>query len=276
MKDRLLILALLIVSCSGNEAPDPAEEAFSRASEAYVRGDLAEAEAGLLQVISHDSLNPNAWHNLGVVLMDRGRYAEAVSAFERTITLEPSRPGAHAALCGALVGADRIQEAISTGELAVSGNPSDATAFNNLGRAYLEAGLHQDAAWCFESAIRRAPSNPSAYFNLGCMHVMAGDPETALELLLETVSLSPGYPGARSQLAAAYGMLGRFNESEHQARMALAARGNDMLAMNCLALALQGLGMNSEAMEVYKEMLPLVSDPSARTQLLERMGGLAR
>ncbi len=274
MKHAAGLFCILMLSCSGNEVPsDPGEEAFARASQAYVSGDLAGAESCLLQVIRLDSLNPNAWHNLGVVLMEQGRYSEAVAALEMTILLEPGRPGARAVLCGALVGADRIEEAVAAGELAVSGDPSDATAFNNLGRAYLEAGLLQDAAWCFESAIRRAPSNPSGYFNLGCMHVMAGDPEPAIELLLETVSLSPAYPGARAQLAAAYGMLGSYAESEQQARMALAAREGDLMAMNCLAMALQGSGRESEAMEVYKAMLSMVPDPSARALIRSRMEG---
>lgn len=269
-------LAMLIVACSRDEMPDPLSEAFAKASDAYAEGDLEGAESWLRTVLATDSLNTDAWHNLSVVLLEQGRYGEAAAAVGRVLLLQPRRRGAQALLCGALVGMGNVGGAISAGELAVSTDPSDASAFNNLGRAYLEAGRLPDAAACFTTAIRRAPSDPSPHFNLACMHIVAGEPEAALPLLQHTVSLAPAYPGARTQLAVVYGMLDLYEEAGYEAEMALAMNPRDLMAMNCLALSRQNLGLFDQAALVYKDMLPLVTDSISREQLLSRMEMLSR
>ncbi len=267
----VVLLAMLLFACSRGEMPDPVSEAFLEASDAYAGGDLEGAEAWLRTVLATDSMNTDAWHNLSVVLLDQGRYGEAAAAAERVLTLQPRRRGTQALLCGALVGMGNVGGAISAGENAVSTDPSDASAFNNLGRAYLEAGRLQDAAACFTTAIRRAPSDPSPHFNLACMHIVAGEPAAALPLLQRTVSLAPAYPGARTQLAVVYGMLELYEQAGYEAEMALAMNPRDLMAMNCLALSRQRLGMNDQAALVYKDMLPLVTDSLSREQLVSRM-----
>lgn len=271
----ILSMTMLFMACSRGGMSDPVAEAFLKASDAYAGGDLEGAEAWLRTVLLNDSLNADAWHNLSVVLLDQGRYGEAAAAVGRALSLEPRRRGAQALLCGALVGMGNVGGAITAGEIAVSTDPSDPSAFNNLGRAYLEAGRMRDAATCFTTAIRRAPSDPSPHFNLACMHIVAGEPEAALPLLQRTVSIAPAYPGARTQLAVVYGMLDRYQEAEYEAGMALAMNPRDLMAMNCLALARQNLGMSDQAITVYKDMLPLVTDSLSREQLLFRMEMLA-
>jgi superkiller protein 3 len=267
----IVSVGIMLLSCSRGEMPDPVADAFLQASDSYKAGDLEGAESLLRSVLASDSMNIDAWHNLSVVLLDQGRYGEAAAAVGRVLTLNPRRRGAQAVLCGALVGMGNVGGAITAGELAVSMDPSDASAFNNLGRAYLEAGRIQDATVCFNTAIRRVPSDPSPHFNLACIHIVAGQPASALPLLQRTVSLAPAYPGARTQLAVAYGMLELYEEAGHEAEMALAMNPRDLMAMNCLALSRQNLGMNEQAVSVYKDMLPLVADSLSREQLLARM-----
>lgn len=247
------------------------EEAFGNAAQAYSQGDLEGSESWLRTVLAADSLNSDAWHNLSVVLLEQGRYGEAAAAVGRLLDIEPERRGARALLCGALVGMGNIGGAIEAGELAVSADPTDASAFNNLGRAYLEAGRPADAASSFITAIRRAPGDPSPHFNLACMHIVAGEPASALPLLQRTVSLDPDYPGARTQLAVVHGMLGSYGEAGHEAEMALAANPRDLMAMNCLALSRQNLGLCDQALELYKDMLPLVTDSLSRAEILLRI-----
>lgn len=270
----LVALAAVFLACSRSGMPDPVEDAFLRAADAYSQGDLPAAESWLRTVLAADSLNADAWHNLSVVLLEQGRYGEAAASVGRLLVLDPDRRGARALLCGALVGMGNMDAAIAEGELAVSADPTDASAFNNLGRAYLEAGRPADAAASFITAIRRAPEDPSPHFNLACMHIVAGEPSAALPLLLRTVSLDPAYPGARTQLAVVHGMLGAFEEAGYHAGMALAVNPRDLMAMNCLALSRQNLGMYEQALEVYKDMLPLVTDSAERVQLLSRMEAL--
>lgn len=267
----IVSVAMLLVSCSRGDMPDPVPDAFVEASDAYAEGDLEGAESLLRAVLAADSMNTDAWHNLSVVLLDQGRYGEAAAAAARVLTLQPRRRGAQAVLCGALLGTGNVGGAITAGELAVSIDPSDASAFNNLGRAYLEAGRFSDATVCFNTALRRVPSDPSPHFNLACIHIVAGDPASALPLLERTLSLAPAYPGARTQLAVVYGMLDLYAEAGHEAEMALAMNPRDLMAMNCLALSRQNLGMNEQAASVYKDMLPLVTDSLSRQQLLSRM-----
>ena len=267
----IVSVAMLLVSCSRDEMPDPISDAFLDASEAYAAGDLEGAESWLRTVLTTDSMNTDAWHNLSVVLLDQGRYGEAAAAVMRVLALQPRRRGAQAVLCGARVGMGNVGGAITAGELAISIDHSDSSACNNLGRAYLEAGRLSDAAVCFNTAIRRVPSDPSPHFNLACMHIVAGEPASALPLLQRTVSLAPAYPGARTQLAVVYGMLDLYEEAGHEAEMALAMNPRDLMAMNCLALSRQNLGMNEQAASVYKDMLPLVTDSLSRQQLLSRM-----
>ncbi|ETX14820.1 hypothetical protein OCH239_20935 [Roseivivax halodurans JCM 10272] len=51
-------------------------------------GRLGQAERQLRQAVESDEVSPEAWNNLGVVLMERGKTAEASEVFRRAYALD--------------------------------------------------------------------------------------------------------------------------------------------------------------------------------------------
>ncbi|WP_298675372.1 tetratricopeptide repeat protein [uncultured Lentibacter sp.] len=54
-------------------------------------GRLGQAEKLLRRAIETDEAVPEAWNNLGVVLMERGQYAEAAQIFQRAFALDDGK-----------------------------------------------------------------------------------------------------------------------------------------------------------------------------------------
>lgn len=63
--------------------PEEAQAVFREANEAFVRGELAEAEAGYRKLLEHGSGGQDVLYNLGTTALAQGKLGEAVLQLER-------------------------------------------------------------------------------------------------------------------------------------------------------------------------------------------------
>jgi tetratricopeptide (TPR) repeat protein len=160
---------------------------FNNYANALRRGKrYSQAEVLLRQIVGVESKSWHAWHNLGQVLKDSERYSEAVAPLRRATQLAPDHGPNHAVLGEVLYHLGRLRSAeVSLRRCIELGWDSDVNLWTLLGNAVRLLGDLTEAIVCFEHALK----------------------------------LSNGSAAARSNLAIAYGQVGRFQEAiEHAHR----------------------------------------------------------
>lgn len=110
---------------------------------------------------------PRAWHNLGVIRMERGEGEAAVVAFAEASRLDPDLLDAHL----------------------------------QLGTLLLARGRLDEAETAFRRAMAAAPAHPASLGSMAVLHLARGDTVRARTLLERVLELEPGNGPARQLLA---------------------------------------------------------------------------
>jgi len=148
----------------------------------------SQAEVLLRQIVGIQPKSWHAWHNLGQVLKDLERYDEAVAPLRRAAQLAPEHGPNHAVLGEVLYHLGRLRSAqVSLRRCVELGWDTDVNLWTLLGNTERLLGDLQEAIACFEHAL----------------------------------DLSNGSASARSNLAIAYGQVGRFDDAIANARRSI-------------------------------------------------------
>ncbi len=159
-----------------------------------------QAEVLLRQIVGIQPKSWHAWHNLGQVLKDSERYDEAVAPMRRATQLAPEQGPNHAVLGEVLYHLGRLRSA----EVSL--------------RKCIELGWDTDV---------------NLWTLLGNTERLLGDLPEAIVCLEHALTLSKGSAAARSNLAIAYGQVGRFDEAiEHAHRSIVLEPDTDIMHSN--------------------------------------------
>ncbi len=112
-----------------------------RAAKAYQAGDYRMALPLWEKLILRDSLNPEHYNNLGLVMKRLGRWEEAIEQYRKAVSIDPQY----------------------------------ATAYNNMGALYLARGNTDEAQRYLQKAAEIDPANADPHLNLGYLFEMRGD-----------------------------------------------------------------------------------------------------
>ena len=134
------------------DTPHPISEAYSIGMRAYKRGDWAELETYMLQLVTVQPSAVDALYYAGEALRFQGQFDQAVDTYNRAIQTDPSFAPAYLGRARSLLGdannAETAARARADLETAVEIDP-------NLGEAYLELANLDLAAGEFEAALER-------------------------------------------------------------------------------------------------------------------------
>lgn len=133
----------------------------------YEQGKLPEAAGHLEAAIKLDSMNADAYKNLGLVHTQAGEFDKASVAFTHLNTIDPKA----AASGWSALGAAKKKKGDTAGakgayETAVKLDPTDSKAFYNLGNIQKDANQFEDAIATYKKAIAANPKYVEAYYNL--------------------------------------------------------------------------------------------------------------
>ena len=167
-------------------------QAFQAALAFHHQGLHDQAEPLYRRVLKRDRDHFDSLHNLGLILLERGRAEEAVSPdypeaqnslgvallalkqparaiehHKKALAVSPDYPEAHLSLGFALQSLNRVDEAIAHYERALAIRPDYAEAHHNLATALQMRDRSAEAIPHYQKAIAARPDLAEVYHDLG-------------------------------------------------------------------------------------------------------------
>ena len=161
---------------------------LTRAYEALLAGDSAQARTLYLQVLDADPRNIDALLGLGAIASKEVRVEEAVGYYQRVLELEPRNVYAQAGLIAIMGGADPAASETRLRQL-IAREPS-AFLYFTLGNLYAGQGQWPGAQQAYFQAYQSQPDNPDYAFNLAVGLEHLGQTRQALDYYRKALDLS--------------------------------------------------------------------------------------
>ncbi len=152
-------------------------EAQLKLAETYAAlGQAASAESILRSLLAADSLHhPNAWNNLGFLMLNQQNLIEAQTHFEQAVALDPDLPTAWVNLASVFLLQEQWEAALEPLGRAVALDQTNIAALGNLGVTYMQLGEFPNAILMFEQVLQYQPGDPNARAFLQQARQMARD-----------------------------------------------------------------------------------------------------
>jgi superkiller protein 3 len=142
----------------------------------------------------------------GALLYALGSNVEAEQSFRRAVELNPGDQGAWNNLGNALSAQNKFDEALAMERQSLMLRPDNAAAYMNIGEINLERGNLQLAVQAFEQAIRILPTT-EAHTNLANAYGQLGRLDDAVVQYQNALALNPRNRKAASMLQRTQGYI---------------------------------------------------------------------
>jgi len=178
------------------------EVAFAHFQLAYAYTALKrsdEARAEYEQAIALDPKMPEAYLNLGILLLDKQQYTAAVTPLTKAVELLPAQSRPRSLLAVAQDRSGDQQAAARSFEGVLHLDPNNITANHYLGGLDLRRGKPAEAEARFRHALEISPDAPELLQGLAQSLEAQNKPEAA-DIYRKYLGVMPGDSGARSHL----------------------------------------------------------------------------
>jgi Flp pilus assembly protein TadD len=136
------------------------------------------------------------------VLRVRGDYADSEKALAQLMLIAPDNPRIVSEYGKALLQQGRAHEAASFLKRAAELSPNDWTIYSAMGVAFDQAGDFADAKLAYQHALSLKPGEPAVLNNLAISRMLAGDVSGARTILAKASETGAGEPKIAHNLAA--------------------------------------------------------------------------
>lgn len=279
-----------------------ANKALARAIKTHKAGKLQEAERQYRAILAAMPGNPDANHNLGILVLTAGNPEEAlpylkaaleadarqqrfwlsyinglIDAGQFTEARQVLQSGRSSGLAGDPV--DQLERKLAAAETQTLPAPSDVPdrqAVDALLSAY-RSGNTNEAERLARSMCEQFPDHPLGWKVLGTTLNLAGKTEASIEPLQRSIRLAPRDCETHNILGVALGRLRRFPEAEASCREAIRLRPDFPEGHNSLGNVLSNLGQIAQAEASFREAIRLRPDfPEAHNNLGNALTSLDR
>jgi Flp pilus assembly protein TadD len=217
----------------------------------HLQHQMEEAEPFYQRAVALDPDFKEAWMNLGLVLLARGRPEEALSCQRQALCLDPDSADAQNNLGMVHYAQGHIAEAENCFRTALRLRPDHANATLNLGSARQILNHAGEADRLFRRALTLGADEARAKSNLALVLLEQVRPQEAELCCREALALRPNYPEARANRALALLMMSRLEEGfqEYEARWEV----DSMTAPALSQPRWTGQPLNGETVLLYAE-----------------------
>ena len=139
-------------------------EAHVKLAEALeAAGRPGEAEAAYREALRRDPVHqPQAWNNLGFLLLQAQRLGEALPMFAKATALDPDLAVAHVNAGSVYLLRQQLEEAAAQFEQALAADPDYVPALGNLGLVRAQQGRYDEARALLQKLLRLQPNDARA------------------------------------------------------------------------------------------------------------------
>lgn len=262
MNTRVLVVAACLLAGCGTSPPLPPKAIQLNQAGAYAlaQGDLETAEARLAVAVEYNPRFTEAWVNLGLVELRRGRVALARHHLEKAIDLNSDLPTPHHAL-------GYLEDSVGNGEAAekhyraaLKVDPGFAAARINLGRRLFHRHAYDEAREQFLRLTQVAPEVVDGWIGLSESLLALHRTEEADTVLVNAKTRFPKTPALKLLIARVMLEKEQYLEGEAILR-GIAEAGieadpaREASAWAWLAVARVALGRLKEAVTAAQEAL---------------------
>jgi len=160
----LVVVALTPWSVANAQQPSSlASEERERGIELYKQHHIPEAVEALRKAVKKNKADYEAWHFLGLALIQNKDLKNATKSFETALKVQPRFAAGQAGLAYALLLRNKPTEATRAAQAALRIDPGIADAHYILGVVRLRAGAKEDALEHAEAVIKFRPQFGPAY-----------------------------------------------------------------------------------------------------------------
>jgi len=175
----------------------------------------------------------DAYNNRGYYYISEGRYPEALADFNEAIALNAKVP----------------------------------RVWVNKGSVFAETNQNDSAYVCFARAIELKPDYPEALSNRGGIRSRQGDLAGAVEDFSRAIQLKPEFRDAYNNRALVYFRMGEFEKAVADRRRVMELDPKNPMnyvQLGSIALALQQLGRQREAIAAYDQAITLAPETDSQ------------
>jgi len=269
-------------SLPGNREIGKLEESFARelsadnlaqATDLLMAGKKQEAAALIKKAIEATPDSSFAYYIQGSYYFMEHSYEEAKESLEKAIQIDPRFWPAQKLLGDIYFSRGDYGNAASNYRATLEYNRSDPTVLNDLAISLMQLERYGEALPYLKEAVDLEPGNANIRFSLASTYRDNGLFEEAASEYQKLIRDHPDYPGAHNELANIYKQQNKKKEAydEYQkeasfCRERLRLDPDDPVALNDLAVALNGSGKYEEAEETAKRLV--VTHPDYRQAYL--------
>lgn len=225
------------------------------AASAQSLGMLEDAEKYWRMLLELEPNNPDAFNNLGLLLMEKGQFAEAESYFQQALSAKPDFAIALNNMAIVLSLQNRQGEAELALRRSLELAPNFPEARNNLGEILQNRGLLAEAEFEFQQALLLNPEYTKALFNLSIVKFGLNQWAEAEPLLLRLAELNPHHADAFNNLGIICRRSDRLALAEQYYRKALEIVSDHSAFLGNLGEVVFKLGRYREADDLIQQAL---------------------
>lgn len=205
----------------------------------YYEGNLDSARARFELASEHDSLDAEAYNNIGYIAFLNRNYDRALVFYQKALAVNPRYETAKenielvkrfqsGDLSWEVFGLfekaekiDNIEEQIDLYTKMIKASPLYSDAYNNLAVALFYSGDYERAAKLLEQLTVIDPNYAMGHNNLGFLYLQMDRFSEAIEQLLIAISLKEKFTLALSNVSSAYYMQGEYQRAKQFAEKIL-------------------------------------------------------
>jgi tetratricopeptide (TPR) repeat protein len=201
-KDRDLSVAELIFEQTLTRWPESIQAKLGLGTVLLQQGRLPEAETLLREVVAANSAYPEAWHNLGLALVDQQKWDDARKCFEQALRFRPDHLADLINAAKAAIDGGRFDVAHRHLEAALGVDPDSTEPLHYLGMLAAVRGDLPTALTRFDAVLRRQPDHAQAILQRGKVLAKQGEVAEAAAALGRACELLPTSFDAYSTMAS--------------------------------------------------------------------------
>jgi len=233
------------------------QQALNAAIKSHRTGNLKQAEAAYLEILSMHPNHPDVHHLLGVLAYQSGNYEKAISLIDKAIRANPNNPEYHSNLGAVFKAQGSYERAFESYARSLELNPRNADTHYNVGNCFRSQGSLKQAATSYQKALDIDPSHINAWYNLGHSLQEQGEFAKAINFFQEVLSRNSLHSASHNAMGHSFKVLGELDKALSCFRKALEANPKNVEAVINVGSIFQDMMNFEAARESYIRALQL-------------------